>query len=52
MGEFGFNLLTTVEVQVGILQHFVLTAVVTEETPVTTAIARPKDIFATKLLPW
>lgn len=33
MGEFGFNLLMTVEIQVGILQHFVLTTVMTEETP-------------------
>lgn len=49
MGEFG--LLTTVELQVGILQNFVLTTVVTEETATTTVIAHSKHIFATKLLP-
>lgn len=40
MGAFGLNLLMTVEIQVGILQNFVLTTVVTEETATTAAIAQ------------
>lgn len=51
MGEFGLNSLMTVELQVGILQNFVLATVVTEETARTTVIAHSKHIFAIKLLP-
>lgn len=50
MGEFGLNLLVTVELQVGILQNFVLVIVVSKETAWTTGTALLMQISASTFL--
>lgn len=48
MGEFGLNLCKSVELQVGILQNFVLATAVSAETARTTVTAHSKHIFCNK----